>query len=541
MLLVLVTILGVLVAQEDAASLGAPTPIRLFHTRSSAINYTDTVPVQEETDRKVSVEVPYKIFTDEENKATSPTTTTTTITTIITTIPTTTITTTIHHRLQGSDKEYFRSEDNTVITTTESTQQSTVHDVQPSTAQHRSLKELLNLARIKYLGHSIRKQSPIKTVTQNTLKQTPKLNDRRIPKLDTNKQLRDLLPPVLRSSRLRLADPSQAQTQEFISMKNANSSFTTTVPATTQTEKPTQMLMTGDKHNAEANNPTTEKPDLRMVFSMDNVDNKQQLYKLSQRNYWGSSTLRRSPLNDRQQDETTDNNEGSEATNNAPLMSIDQTDTLVKSLHEGRSLLHHIGPMLPNIQLTQENSKDNFMKSFTDFIDKKNKKDTLTSNGMEKDEMLQSDTEFIDDDTEYVTEDISEIYDGQYHEVNPGQYHEVNPGQYHEENPGQYHEENPGQYHEEFPGQYHEYNPGQYHEISSGQEVQLDIEFNPEDETKTYNVHKKTGEYIIGEVGKIDINNGQTLEGVRYTAVDSMVDQAQIAEILQRYFGTKTN
>merc|ERR1719317_556441 len=139
------------------------------------------------------------------------------------------------------------------------------------------------------------------------------------------------------------------------------------------------------------------------------------------------------------------------------------------------------------------------MKSFTDFIDKKNKKDTLTSNGMEKDEKLQSDTEFIDDDTEYVTEDISEIYDGQYHEVNPGQYHEVNPGQY------------------------HEYNPGQYHEISSGQEVQLDIEFNPEDETKTYNVHKKTGEYIIGEVGKIDINNGQTLEGVRYTAVDSMV------------------
>jgi len=522
-----VTILGVLVAQEDAASLGAPTPIRLFHTRSSAINYTATVPVQEETDRKVSVEVPYKIFTDEENKATSPTTTTTI------TIPTTTITTTIHHRLQGSDKEYFRSEDNTAITTTEST-----HDAQPSTAQHRSLKELLNLARIKYLGHSIRtrKQSPIKTVTQITLKQTPKLNDRRIPKLDTNKQLRDLLPPVLRSNRLRLADPSQAQTQEFISMKNANSSFTTTVPATRQTEEARQLFMTGD-----TDNPTTEKPDLGMVFSKDNVENKQQLYKLSQRNYWGSSTLGRSTLNDRQQDETTDNNEGSEATNNAPLMSIDQADTLVKSLHEGRSLLHHIGPMLPNIQLTQENSKDNFMKSFTDTIDKENKKDTSASIKMERDEMLQSDTEYTDDDTEYATEDISEIYDGQYHEVNPGQYHEVNPGQYHEENPGQYHEENPGQYHEEFPGQYHEYNPGQYHEISSGQEVQLDIEFNPEDETKTYNVHKKTGEYIIGEVGKIDINNGQTLEGVRYTAVDSMVDQAQIAEILQRYFGTKTN
>jgi len=152
MLLVLVTILGVLVAQEDAASLGAPTPIRLFHTRSSSINYTTTVPVQEETDRKVSVEVPYKIFTDEENKATSPTTTITP-TTITTTLPTTS---TIQHRLQDSDKEYFRSEDNTVITTTETTQHSTVYDFQPSTAQHRSLKELLNLARIKYLGHSIR-------------------------------------------------------------------------------------------------------------------------------------------------------------------------------------------------------------------------------------------------------------------------------------------------------------------------------------------------------------------------------------------------
>lgn len=533
MLLVLVTILGVLVAQEDAASLGAPTPIRLFHTRSSAINYTATVPVQEETDRKVSVEVPYKIFTDEENKATSPTTTITP-TTITTTLPTTS---TIQHRLQDSDKEYFRSEDNTVITTTETTQHSTVYDFQPSTAQHRSLKELLNLARIKYLGHSIRKQSPIKTVTQSILKHTPKLNNRRIPKLDTNKQLRDLLPPVLRSSRLRLADPSQAQTQEFISMKNVNSSFTTTVPAPRQTEEATQMLMTGDKHNAEANN---HKPDLRIMLSktgVDNVDEKQQLYTISQRNYWGSSTLGRSALDDRQQEETTDKKELSEVTNIAPLMSIDQADTLVKSLHEGRSLLHHIGPMLTNIQLTQENSKDDVVKS----RDKENKKETVSSDWKDEDDRPESVKEYTDDDTEYANEDISDIYDGQYHEVNPGQYHEVNPGQYHEENPGQYHEENPGQYHEEFPGQYHEYNPGQYHEISSGQEVQLDIEFNPEDETKTYNVHKKTGEYIIGEVGKIDINNGQTLEGVRYTAVDSMVDQAQIAEILQRYFGTKTN
>jgi len=120
------------------------------------------------------------------------------------------------------------------------------------------------------------------------------------------------------------------------------------------------------------------------------------------------------------------------------------------------------------------------------------------------------------------------IYDGQYHEVNPGQYHEDNPGQYHEDNPGQYYEEDPGQYHEQEPGQYHEINPGQYEAV---------VEYNEEERTKSYNVHRKTGNYIIGEVGKINISNGQTLEGVRYTAVEGMVDQAQIAAILKRYFG----
>lgn len=112
------------------------------------------------------------------------------------------------------------------------------------------------------------------------------------------------------------------------------------------------------------------------------------------------------------------------------------------------------------------------------------------------------------------------IFDGQYHEVNPGQYHEDNPGQYHEEQPGQYTEENPGQYHEN--------NPGQYEAV---------VLYNEAEATKSYNVHQKTGDYIIGEVGKINIKNGQTLEGVRYTAVEGMVDQEQIAEILRRYFG----
>jgi len=122
-----------------------------------------------------------------------------------------------------------------------------------------------------------------------------------------------------------------------------------------------------------------------------------------------------------------------------------------------------------------------------------------------------------------------DIFDGQYHEVNPGQYNETNPGQYHEANPGQYHEKNPGQYEERDEGKYLEINPGQYEAV---------VEYNAEEETKSYNVHRKTGDYIIGEVGKININNGQTLEGVRYTAVEGMVNQEQIAEILARYFGT---
>jgi len=83
-------------------------------------------------------------------------------------------------------------------------------------------------------------------------------------------------------------------------------------------------------------------------------------------------------------------------------------------------------------------------------------------------------------------------------------------------------------------------NTGYYQEANPGQELQLNIEFNPVEETKTYNVHKRTGDYIIGEVGRINVNNGQTLEGVRYTAVDGMVNQAQIAEIIKHFFSTKT-
>jgi len=127
---------------------------------------------------------------------------------------------------------------------------------------------------------------------------------------------------------------------------------------------------------------------------------------------------------------------------------------------------------------------------------------------------------------------------GNYHEVNPGQYHEVNPGQYHEINPGQYHEVNPGQYHEVNPGQYHEENPGQYR--VDDEDIQVSVDDNSEDDSRTYDVRANAGDFIIGEVGKIDINSGQTLEGVRYTALESEVNYEKIKEILEMYFGART-
>eukprot|EP00092_Neocalanus_flemingeri_P029949 GFUD01032515.1.p1 GENE.GFUD01032515.1~~GFUD01032515.1.p1 ORF type:complete len:747 (+),score=181.64 GFUD01032515.1:287-2242(+) len=129
-----------------------------------------------------------------------------------------------------------------------------------------------------------------------------------------------------------------------------------------------------------------------------------------------------------------------------------------------------------------------------------------------------------------------EVIKGSYHETNPGQYHEMNPGQYHESNPGQYHESNPGQYHETHPGQYHEKHPGQDLGVDK-----LTVNFDRTDDSRTYNVKANAGDFIIGEVGRIDINSGQTLEGVRYTAVEGEVDQARIAEILERYFGARAS
>merc|ERR1712105_25406 len=65
---------------------------------------------------------------------------------------------------------------------------------------------------------------------------------------------------------------------------------------------------------------------------------------------------------------------------------------------------------------------------------------------------------------------------------------------------------------------------GQYrnHEDSYSEEYEVNnvkVDFDHQDNHKTYTVEAKAGDFIIGEVGRIDVNNGQTLEGVRYTAL----------------------
>ena len=122
------------------------------------------------------------------------------------------------------------------------------------------------------------------------------------------------------------------------------------------------------------------------------------------------------------------------------------------------------------------------------------------------------------------------ILSGQYHESNPGQYYEINPGQYYEVNPGQYNEVNPGQYHEENPGQYIEENsPSVLDDVK--------VEVKHTEDAKIYNVQSKVDKFIIGEYGTISKESGQTLHGVRYTAVaDVSVDPNLIYQTLIKYF-----
>jgi len=121
------------------------------------------------------------------------------------------------------------------------------------------------------------------------------------------------------------------------------------------------------------------------------------------------------------------------------------------------------------------------------------------------------------------------LYSGQYHEVNPGQYHEVNPGQYHEVNPGQYNEVN--------PGQYNEVNPGAYDNEKKKSLDEVQVEVKDRENTKIYNVQSKVDEFIIGEYGTISKESGQTLKGVRYTAIDDVsIDPNLIYETLVKFF-----
>lgn len=125
--------------------------------------------------------------------------------------------------------------------------------------------------------------------------------------------------------------------------------------------------------------------------------------------------------------------------------------------------------------------------------------------------------------------DLSLLYSGQYHEVNPGQYHELNPGQYHEVNPGTYNDDPESKY--------------KNYEDSYSDDYKVNdvkVDFAHHENHKTYTVEAKAGDFIIGEVGRINVNNGQTLEGVRYTALDGEVSQGRISQILARFFGTKS-
>ena len=74
-------------------------------------------------------------------------------------------------------------------------------------------------------------------------------------------------------------------------------------------------------------------------------------------------------------------------------------------------------------------------------------------------------------------------------------------------------------------------NPGQYNvEVETARTG---------DNRRVYNVQSKVDEFIIGEFGTINEQNGQTLQGVRYTAVDDgedAVDPNLIYDALKKFF-----
>jgi len=156
-------------------------------------------------------------------------------------------------------------------------------------------------------------------------------------------------------------------------------------------------------------------------------------------------------------------------------------------------------------------------KVLTKKLDTKDQTEAATSEeGLLKGEF----GEYLHDATGDTAEPYVHDQRGQYKEIHPGQYREIHPGQYEEQHPGQYHEVNPGQY------------------TLDDEDIEVDVN-NRDNESRIYNVRANAGDFIIGEAGRIDINSGQTLEGVRYTAVESEVDYEKIKEILERYFGAR--
>merc|ERR1712106_403220 len=108
---------------------------------------------------------------------------------------------------------------------------------------------------------------------------------------------------------------------------------------------------------------------------------------------------------------------------------------------------------------------------------------------------LEEEEEEGEQTTESSPVDIDLLYSGQYHEVNPGQYNEVNPGQYQEE-------EFTKPVSSKYPSK------GQYrnHEDSYSEEYEVNnvkVDFDHQDNHKTYTVEAKAGDFIIGEVGRI--------------------------------------
>ena len=57
------------------------------------------------------------------------------------------------------------------------------------------------------------------------------------------------------------------------------------------------------------------------------------------------------------------------------------------------------------------------------------------------------------------------------------------------------------------------------------------------EDAQVYNVQSKVDNFIIGEYGTISKSDGQTIQGVRYTAVDDQsIDPQIIYETLKKFF-----